>query len=104
MDFRSNIIAAVRTAVAGFIAWLILTLAARGIAVDVDQGTIDAVALFAAAIVAGVYNFVVNALASRWPVFGILLGIPTQPQYAPASVTDNKVIVGEVITQDGSKD
>lgn len=98
MNIRDNIIAAIRTGVAGLVGLALTWLVAHGIDPGLDAGQVAALSAIVAAVVIALYNFLVNLLATKvHPLFGILLGVPTQPQYPDASLTANKTIAGEVV-------
>lgn len=78
--FRDSVIAAIRTAVAAIITWVIAWVLSINVAIDPSTSHVLNILLFGLAM-AG-YNFVVGFLERRVnPLFGILLGIPKAPAY-----------------------
>ena len=73
------IIALIRTVVPAFVGSLFGWLASVGLALDTDTQGILVLALVA--FFTGLYYAAVTWAASKWPVFGWLLGVAATPSY-----------------------
>lgn len=69
----------IRTGVPYIVGALLSWLAAQEIAIapEAEAGLIA----FLTALFGGVYYLIARALESRWPIFGVLLGVTTAPEY-----------------------
>lgn len=54
-----------------------------------DEGSTQLAAQSLTALLTAIYYFVIRALERVSPAFGWLLGLATQPKYAPASAPEN---------------
>lgn len=80
---KNNLIAAIRTAIAGAVGALVTWLATKGIDIDSDviKGALQTIVFF---FTTSVYNAGVNWLQAKYGKrWGFLLGIPKLPNYDP---------------------
>lgn len=75
-DFARSLI---RTGVPYIVGALLSWLAAMGI--DIPADAENGLIAFLTALFGGLYYLIARALESRWPVFGVLLGATTAPEY-----------------------
>lgn len=80
MTGNDQLVALVRTVVPAVVGLLLAAAAKANI--DIDGAALNGVV---DALVIGVYYVAVRQLEQRWPRFGVLLGVPKQPTYAPKS-------------------
>ncbi len=77
---KDNLVAAIRTAVAGMVGAVITWLATKGI--DIDDAFKELVIFIVFGVVTTGYNFLVNWLQAKFgKAFGFLLLIPKLPTY-----------------------
>jgi hypothetical protein len=69
----------IRTGVPYIVGALLSWLTTQGISIS-PEGEAGLIA-FLTALFGGVYYLVVRALETRWPIFGVLLGATTAPEY-----------------------
>lgn len=81
----------IRTGVAALVGGAITWLISKGI--EIDAATATGLIIAITAVVTGAYNALVNLLAVKVnPYFGVLLGVPTTPNYRDSSNEEEDVI------------
>lgn len=78
------VISHIRTFVPLAVAWFLGWLFTHGVQIDPSAGT--ALATGIGTILAGIYYGLVRLAEGRWPIVGVLLGVPAKPNYPPAPV------------------
>lgn len=84
MNFGDTVISTIRTAVPAAVATVLLWLGGFGF--SVDDATSTAATVAAVGVATTAYHFVVRFLEQRvHPLFGVLLGATSQPEYHKAT-------------------